>query len=190
MSVELPHRGRTVIGYHGCDRKTAEKVLANKEKLKPSENEYDWLGKGVYFWEYNFIRAMQWAKNNRNSSGDPYVIGAIVNLGNCLDLVSSDELEKLKGAYKSLELLFKKAEKELPVNSKEKDETKILRRLDCAVVNHYHDITDHWADTVRGVFWEGKALYPNSEFREQNHIQISVINPVSIIGVFRPSELT
>jgi hypothetical protein len=41
-----------VLGYHGCDKKVGERVLAG-ERLKPSENEYDWLGHGIYFWEAN-----------------------------------------------------------------------------------------------------------------------------------------
>lgn len=39
-----------VIGYHGCDRAVAEKVLQNKTHLKQSDNSYDWLGPGIYFW--------------------------------------------------------------------------------------------------------------------------------------------
>lgn len=33
-----------VLGYHGCDRKVAERVLAGKQQLIPSRNDYDWLG--------------------------------------------------------------------------------------------------------------------------------------------------
>jgi len=32
-------------------------------------------------------------------------------------------------------------------------------------------------DSVRGVFWEGKPLYPNAGFAEKHHIQICVCNP-------------
>ena len=40
-------------------------------------------------------------------------------------------------------------------------------------------------DTVRGVFTEGKAIYPGSAFDEKTHIQIAVRNPECIKGVFR-----
>ncbi len=30
--------------------------------LRPSENDYDWLGHGVYFWENNEQRALQFAE--------------------------------------------------------------------------------------------------------------------------------
>jgi len=52
-----------VLGYHGCDRETGERLLSN-EPFQPSENDYDWLGAGVYFWEANPDRAMSWAKKH------------------------------------------------------------------------------------------------------------------------------
>lgn len=50
-----------VLGYHGCDRKVGERLLAG-EDFRPSENEYDWLGPGVYFWESNPDRALEFAQ--------------------------------------------------------------------------------------------------------------------------------
>lgn len=42
-----------VIGFHGCDESTFEKVLNQKQMLHSSTNSYDWLGNGMYFWEQN-----------------------------------------------------------------------------------------------------------------------------------------
>ena len=44
-----------VLGYHGCDQTTGESLLAGSP-FKPSENDYDWLGPGIYFWEANPLR--------------------------------------------------------------------------------------------------------------------------------------
>ena len=52
----------------GCDRRTAEKVLLGEAVLTPSQNNYDWLGSGVYFWEFGPERALQWAQEG---SGEP-----------------------------------------------------------------------------------------------------------------------
>jgi hypothetical protein len=41
-----------VLGYHGCDRAVAEKLIAGAPFIT-SENDYDWLGSGIYFWEAN-----------------------------------------------------------------------------------------------------------------------------------------
>lgn len=51
----LPH---FVLGYHGCDETVAQAVIAGHARLRPSENSYDWLGHGMYFWENNPARAM------------------------------------------------------------------------------------------------------------------------------------
>jgi hypothetical protein len=29
--------------------------------LRVSRNDYDWRGNGIYFWEYSYQRAFQWA---------------------------------------------------------------------------------------------------------------------------------
>ena len=34
---------RTVFGFHGCDRRVADAVLAGKAKLSASANDSDWL---------------------------------------------------------------------------------------------------------------------------------------------------
>ena len=50
------HYDRTVIGYHGCDETVAEQLL-DTGVFKPSTNAYDWLGHGIYFWEWGLDRA-------------------------------------------------------------------------------------------------------------------------------------
>lgn len=41
-------------------------------------------------------------------------------------------------------------------------------------------------DSVRGVFTEGKEIYPNAGFVEKTHIQLCIINPNCIKGYFKP----
>jgi hypothetical protein len=82
---------RTIIGYHGCDRLTAERVLLGRGRLSPSQNDYDWLGGGIYFWEYGPERALDWAravcKRHPNRIRQPAVLGAIIHSGVCFDLL-------------------------------------------------------------------------------------------------------
>jgi hypothetical protein len=65
-----------------------------------------------------------------------------------------------------------------------------LRELDCAAIQSLHksikENKEKEFDSVRGVFWEGKRLYPNAGFREKNHIQICVRNIDCIKGYFLP----
>jgi hypothetical protein len=96
------HRTGLTLGFHGCDRSVAQSVFKGESELKTSMNSYDWLGHGIYFWEYSPKRAMD------------------------------------------------------------------------------------FANSVRGVFFEGPDLYLNSGFKEKDHIQICIRNPNCIKGYFLP----
>ena len=43
-------RPNLIIGFHGCEKEVAIKVINGEEDLKFSTNPYDWLGNGMYFW--------------------------------------------------------------------------------------------------------------------------------------------
>src|ERR1700722_2072892 len=69
-----------VLGFHGCDLKVARKVVSERKHIKFSENQYDWLGWGMYFWENSPDRALEWA-NELKQQGRikiPAVIGAVI----------------------------------------------------------------------------------------------------------------
>ena len=53
-----PNSFGPVLGYHGCDREVAEQVLSGQSDLRLSENSYDWLGSGIYFWVDSPQRAL------------------------------------------------------------------------------------------------------------------------------------
>ncbi|MGI6087409.1 MAG: hypothetical protein ACOYCD_05600 [Kiritimatiellia bacterium] len=161
-------------------------------------NDYDWLGNGIYFWENNSSRAMEFAQESANRKGTkiitPAVIGAILVLGNCLDLTDTYYLNELKKAYNVLSKVKEIAGASLPENenfSSSKD--KLFRKLDCAVIQVLHTLNEekkiHPYDTVRGVFWEGGELYPNAGFSAKNHIQICVRNINCIKGFFLPRPI-
>src|SRR5258707_15192626 len=54
-----------LIGFHGCELQTRDALLKNPDTIKKSEKPYDWLGHGMYFWENNADRALQWAKDKK-----------------------------------------------------------------------------------------------------------------------------
>jgi len=188
-----------VLGFHGCDREIGKKILRSngRSHLSKSDNDYDWLGNGIYFWENNPERAMKFAKeavtNNHLTQGKinkPFVIGAVLDLGHCLNLLDSIFLVQLKKTYE----LMKLSGTQLPTNTyKDKSGYFLKRDLDCAVIEALHVIKkkrdERPFDSVRGVFVEGEELYPSAGFREKNHIQLCVRNPNCIKGYFHPQHL-
>lgn len=183
-----------VLGYHGCDRSVGERLLANTDQFIQSNRAYDWLGPGVYFWENDPRRAKEWAKSlvARGKISDPFVVGAVIDLGHCFDLTPRENLETLADAYGVLAA----SGLDLPVNEGPAgDPDRILRKLDCAVVKTVHALVDSPMgqtsgmkpfDTVRGLFVEGPAVYPGAGFHRFTHTQIAVRNDACIRGVFVP----
>ena len=51
-----------ILAYHGCDRELAKKIVLRQESVSISDNDYDSLGTGAYFWENDPLRALQWAE--------------------------------------------------------------------------------------------------------------------------------
>ncbi|MDR0954530.1 MAG: hypothetical protein LBM20_04015 [Rikenellaceae bacterium] len=170
-----------IFGFHGCEKSVRDKIVSNQERMKRSENSYDWLGSGFYFWENDHDRALQFAKEK--GFNDPAVLGACIDLGNCLDLLEFHQRQRLKDAYNQLKTSCEIGGITLPENS-----TDLMRRkLDCAVVKtHVENQTAPKVDSVRGVFWEGEILYPGAGLKEKNHIQICVRNPDCIKAFFIP----
>lgn len=181
---------RVVLAYHGCDAAVAERLLAG-EPFRKSENDHDWLGAGVYFWEYGADRALQFARDQqrRGKVVEPAVVGALVQLGNCFDLMDTAYTDELPGAYQNFCSMLAQTGAMLPWNAGITPDKK-LRRLDCSVLNDYLDSFDMRGvafDTVRCGFQEGERAFPGSGIYRESHIQISVRNPACILGVFRPT---
>ena len=190
-----------VLGFHGCDKSVVDKVLNGQQSLRGSNNKYDWLGNGVYFWENSPSRALEYANHLKENPGkavnpikEPAVIGAVLQLGYCLDLLDYQNLKLLKLGYEILTESYKASEYNLPKNKVVGDLRELLlRELDCAVIETLHKVRKESKlqpfDSVRGVFWEGEELYPNAGFREKDHIQICIRNPNCVKGYFLPREI-
>lgn len=179
-----------VLGYHGCHKDVAQSIFEGKGHLQPSENDYDWLGHGVYFWEADPIRGWEWACDHHGEN-NASVIGTAIHLGRSLNLMSRHAYKAIAEAYKALEKKFNLAGVPLPQNGK----TGMARKLDCAVIQHLHymranNLPDPLRpyDTVRGLFIEGDEAFPGSMMRHKTHIQICVKEPRVIKGYFRVFE--
>ena len=181
----MDRHARTVLAYHGCDPAFAARVLTGEVEIadwKPSTNEYDWLGHGIYFWEYAPERALTWG--NRPSAARGGVIGAIVQLGNCLDLTDIKDTQLLADSFESVREEYEREGIELPTNRDGRN------YLDCLVINELcEDAAERGIlfQTVRCPFLEGGEVFPGSMIQSQSHVQLVVRNPANILGVFHPN---
>jgi hypothetical protein len=181
---------RIVLGYHGAKAgpaaEHARALLIGQlgiEQWKPSANEYDWLGDGIYFWEHSPERASRWA------GSDGIVIGAVIQLGNCLDLTDVAYTELLRRSYDNISAAFQQEGKDLPRN---KGRELKLRHLDCLVINNLANsdpdqVQSDQIQTVRGAFEEGDEAFPGAALKRETHIQIAVRQRDCILGIFRPT---
>jgi hypothetical protein len=191
-----------VLGYHGCQTDVAQEVVNQKQKLWSSENQTDWLGRGIYFWEGDPQRALEWAEERvrRKDYKTAAVVGAVIDLGNCLDLTKRENLELLKDIYSLFVEQQKRAGLPIPVNQQSKNDPhgdRLKRYLDCAVITFLHELIRDGAlnrskvkpfDSVRGMFTEGGDLYPGAGFQAKSHSQIAVLEGNCIKGVFYPID--
>ena len=130
-----------ILGFHGTDESIVNDVLNGKADLKEKDNDYDWLGHGIYFWDNSPSRAMEWAieLSKLKSSGvkKPAVIGAIIDLGYCLDLLDYKNLKFVKAGYNILEQMMAGHDAPMPQNRGGDADLK-LRELDCAAIETLH----------------------------------------------------
>ena len=188
------HQPFQITGFHSCDKEVGLKILNGQDQLIASENAWDWLGPGVYFWEQNPQRALHYseecARKKQKNNGlieTPFVIGAIIELGNCLNLIEPNSIGIVKQAYEELSEMCKQTGQQMPVNKGPN------RELDCSVIKFVHQSNtalDRPAfDSIRSPFHEGGYLYEGSNFTERLHIEICVLNPDLIKGYFLPRPI-
>jgi hypothetical protein len=189
---------RMIVGYHGCDSRVVTQVLLGGEALLPSEEAYDWLGPGLYFWEHGPQRAFDWAKDEQRRVPEkiqsPAVLGAYINLGQCFDLLDTANTKLLQVMFPAFRRLALQSGRPIPENKSvpgTHQQDKVLRYLDCAVIKYSLDqmaMEGRQYQTVRGVFVEGGPAYPGAGIMLKSHIQIAVRDPRCILGFFRPSQ--
>lgn len=185
-----------VLGFHGTDGSIVTRTTAGRIRhLAKSEGTTEWLGHGVYFWENDPERALDWACNGKTKGKikTPDAVGAVIDLGFCLDLTTMSGLSEVKAAYEMLRIVCRDAGVALPTNAVGPDRVK--RELDCAVIQALHQYRRAQGleayDSVRAPFPEDKHLFDDSGFRARNHIQICVVRPEKCIkGYFRPIKLS
>jgi hypothetical protein len=158
----------------------------NGDAFGPSQNDDDWLGHGIYFWEYAPQQAWWWAQR-RYGSKDAAVVGALVRLGRCVDLLDPSNADLLRTAHEELNSALRAAKQSLQQNAN------THKYRDCAVFNYlYTRLADAGlkVESSRAVFVPlvpGKGLprlWDRSGVFGGAHIQLCVREPANILAVW------
>lgn len=172
----------TIEAFHGTTLAAADSILSGG--FRPSEQDWDWLGKGVYFFQDGPSRARAWALEwaVEHYKGLPAVVGAKIRLEreHFIDLIDVFWSEKMNGFYQNFVELCNRSNTPIPRQSPKPSGP---HPLDRRVVNHAVGILGREGkliSAVRGAFEEGDRVYPDSAFFEKAHVQIAV-RDVSLI---------
>jgi hypothetical protein len=165
-----------ILGYHGTSQERAAAILSTG--FRASDNDYDWLGTGIYFFQDAPLRAKQWAIGQHLSN--PAVICSRVCLDNCIDLFDIGWQPLLKNVYNAFVEQYRDTDRLLPQQNPERSKA---HRLDCAFFNFAIELIsqEQPIDSIRAAFMEGERLFPSSAIFELAHIQIAIRNPNLII---------
>ncbi len=156
-----------VHGYHGTSIQAATSIL--QQGFRGSRNSYDWLGDGVYFWQDAPARAWQWASAKWGPQAA--VVGSLLSLDDCLDLLDIRWDQPLAIAYQSLVVQLQQQQLALPTQSPG------AHRMDRAVINYAIRLLGHQGvpiGAVRSAFREGTPIYPSSYLYTRSHVQIAI----------------
>ena len=182
---------RTVIGYHGTDRRTAEKIVLRQASFQWYDRPGDWMGNGVYYWEYGPKQAWWWAELRRRQRKwtEPIaVVASMIRLGFCFDLLDPDNARDLKSFYH--DYVETQTALRLPVPTNQRRH----KNLDKAIFEYAYAAIEQEdeksgekdkVDTCRGVYVRpGHAgrLWNSSWVEHGTFIQLLVRNPDCILG--------
>jgi hypothetical protein len=180
-SVSFYDYNRTVVAFHGTSRRTAE-TLVSGVPFRQSENEGDWLGHGIYFWENAPQQAWTWAKQRHKS--EAAVVGALVRLGRCIDLFDPTNTQLLDDAHENYLNHCKEIGRETKSN------VNANKYLDCAIWNHLAlslQAVGQGFESARAVFVPQTAnakqrLWARSGVLRNAHIQVCIRQPKNILA--------
>ena len=191
-----------LVAYHGCDAVVRDDLVTQRlKKLDHSQNAYDWLGPGAYFFEGDLKRAILFAEASaanpekmftRRPIATPAAVGAVLCVSSWLDMTTQDGLGEFSRALEGMIVAFQEEQKPLPDNKPAADDDVdiIHRALHSAVFRFMHEMREQLEyapfDAVRGAFPQGAAIAENSGFRQHTHVQIAVRNNDCIMGWFLP----
>lgn len=186
---------RTIVGYHGTRLSVALEIVSRRRGFKYSRNRDDWLGHGVYFWEYAPQQALWWAERRKKRQGwqEPIaILGSMIRLGFCFDLLDPYNVRYLEEIHS--QYIKRQSEAGLPIPQNANHH----KPLDCEIFQYAYAAIQfdrgQPPDSSRAVYvptGKGKRIWNRSWISRSAHIQVCVRNPTCILGTWlhSPTEL-
>jgi hypothetical protein len=172
-----------LVGHHGTNIEAARQILQTGFTL--SRNNYDWLGKGVYFWQDAPYRAWHWASEDcQKKGGDPAVIRSLVKIrrDEFMDLLDYRQdpnwANELRRTHQDLQ---KKTSIVLPSNKRATGYHALDRLVFDTLIEDILKPMDINILAVRACFQEGEEIYSGLAIYNKSHIQIAVRDISSIV---------
>jgi hypothetical protein len=169
-----------VWGYHGTTRARADAILSGGQ-FRISQNPWEWLGDGVYFWQDAPHRARAWGQQWGCRDGEEVaVLRAQLRLQACLDLLDTEWADLIWDYAARFETELSKQDIQL------KNYLRGRHELDAAFFNYLVDAMREQGiliQTVRAAIAEGEVLFEGSPIRRESHVQIAVRDTTLIDSV-------
>jgi hypothetical protein len=182
QTFEYSDYHRTIIDYHGTTSAAVDRLVVG-DPFRAGDRDDEWFGKGIYFWEYAPKQAWWWAKKFKKFD-QPAVIGALIQLGNCFDLLDPKNLKVLRAVHARLTAKLHEEGLEVPTNERHH------RNLDCIVFNFFYREAEEAQtpiDSARAVYVptaSAKRIWRGSWIYDEAHIQVCVRSPKNILAVW------
>ncbi len=139
---------RTIVGYHGTRLSVALDIVNRRQTFKFSRNRDDWLGHGIYFWEYAPQQAYRWTerRQRRQNWDEPIaILGSMIRRGFCFDLLDPYNVRYLKEIYEEYQAAEIAAGRAIPENANHS------KYLDCAVFQYAYAAIENPGWCLNGV---------------------------------------
>lgn len=184
-AIRIPRDGPSPVvrGHHGTSQESLPRIL--DEGFRSSRNEWDWLGDGTYFWQDDFDRALEWARQLHGAGA--VVVEVAIDLRDCMDLNSREWFNLLSDFGDEVIADMKASGITLPVQTGKR------HTRDRLVINRLVDVLASEGipiASVRKMFPEGNPAFEGSALLSQSHVQIAVRDQsvVDVISYWKEGE--
>ena len=88
-----------VTGYYCTTSKHAADLVARNVKFEPTREEFEWLGRGVYFYQEPSVAWARAQQRLRELGERPTLVRVEIDLSGCLDFLDPRVAKSVRNSY-------------------------------------------------------------------------------------------